>query len=988
MDQGVSSAMLENLAKGWRLLRLSVDAPQRIRGWDLIAITAASDLQNQIYERQVKNARRRGLIPGKTRVLCIPDPEGRRIGSGGATLNALRTIKQAVGSAATNQSILLIHAGGDSKRLPWASVAGKLFVPFPLQADPDHEEPTLFDHLLALTAPLAAQASDSGILLSLTGDVLPLFEASALMPQQDTAAVITTPASLDVAGRHGVIVANSGTAVRRLLQKPPPRELIDSKALIHGGAAKIDTGLYLFTGQALDALMGVATDQKSDIVAEIVRTGEECSLYEEIAWAMVPAHHGQLKESKSGRTLLRHLQHIRLQHHNLAHFSFVHLGASAEFLAHLSRRWYGQLPRKILAETGTGTSPFSYAYAAQIPSGSQVGNGSAILKSSLTPGVRLGNRCIVSDFQADDEPLRLPDNCCLWQVPVRLEDGIPRLVTLCCGVDDNPKLTESRGTFCNRGFEQWLQQHNVNKKEIWPDSERHTLWQARLFPALKEDAGLAALRWILEPSPRNSAPKQWRENPRLSMADLPRRVDLARLFGRRDRQRTRLVLHALREAVAGIADRNIAALAGQLPTSEIRDRAASLVPNGTVAPDLAVDVPASRQWQIRADLYGVASRENEARRHKEQAFAAVGHEVAATLPETSCEKVSAIPSGSCESVALPVRFDLAGGWSDTPPYCLERPASVLNFAMLLDGKRPVQVEVEALARPEWHLILGDSGTEAVITDLTPENLRPDLNDPFILLRTALLLTGYGSENGISQGIRLRSIANVPRGSGLGTSSILAAAVITALQKLANRPADSETISELVLNLEQRMTTGGGWQDQVGGLVPGIKFISSLPTRPLRLHIEPVPMLSDTAEEFQRRFVLAFSGQERLAKNVLQIVVERYLQRNSRMIEAVEGLAALAGDARRLLSTGQLNELGNLLREVWALHQQLDPHCSNPDVDTIFRSIDDLAAGYKLSGAGGGGFMGILAKDDKAASRIRERFAEYGRGLQVYDWQLT
>ena len=104
--------------------------------------------------------------------------------------------------------------------------------------------------------------------------------------------------------------------------------------------------------------------------------------------------------------------------------------------------------------------------------------------------------------------------------------------------------------------------------------------------------------------------------------------------------------------------------------------------------------------------------------------------------------------------------------------------------------------------------------------------------------------------------------------------------------------------------------------------------------------------------------------------------------------AIEGLVWLAHEARKALTMGNLDELGRVLRKVSSLHQQLDPHCSNPAVDAIFRDVDGLASGYKLAGAGGGGFMGVLAKDPEAAGRIRSRLTELGQRVRVYDRDLA
>ncbi len=106
-----------------------------------------------------------------------------------------------------------------------------------------------------------------------------------------------------------------------------------------------------------------------------------------------------------------------------------------------------------------------------------------------------------------------------------------------------------------------------------------------------------------------------------------------------------------------------------------------------------------------------------------------------------------------------------------------------------------------------------------------------------------------------------------------------------------------------------------------------------------------------------------------------------------MLAALRGLVGLAADAQHALSLGNLDALGGTLREVWHAHQQLDPHCSNPAVDAMFRAVEDLAVGGKLSGAGGGGFLGILAKDAEAARRIAERLPQRFPTVRVYPWAI-
>ncbi len=993
---------LDHLAAGFSLLHLASSAPERVASWDAIVLTAASPQQAELYRLQLQLARQRGRIAARTLTLVAPDPDGKRIGSGGATLSALRLLETThPGRDWPRRRVLLIHAGGDSRRVPWANVIGKLFIPLPLLADAE-QMPTLFDHLLALAAH-AALALTHGGLLTLTGDVLPLFNVARLYADgaaSDGGVVVTAPVPLNIAGRHGVIIADGAGGVRDLLQKPSPAEVIAAGALV-GGAALLDTGVYAFHGAAFAGLMALATDA-IDPMAELLRDGRECSLYEEIAAALVPARHVWLATRPLGARLIAAIGACRLREHRDPGFRFVHLGTTGEVLDHLSATWQGRMERRILAECGAAVDESAVIGASQLAPGTGVGRGSLVVASRLGDAVRIGSRCVVLGLEAEDEPLRLPDHCCLWQIP--LAGG--QVATVCCGVDDNPKDELKTATFLNRSFTSWLSSHGVSADEVWAAGESRTLWTARLFPAQARPANLGLVAWMLAPGAGPFAPEarenqaqnlhMWRSAERHSFASLHRVMDPAAVLARQETVTARLVLRQVLRSLDGALDRNLAALAEQLALPGERARLAALgdaVPEPQAGSSGAVAVPASRLHQIRADLYAAGSERGSAlavaaEHHAARAFNAVQDEVARAIaaPLALAGTVSGVRAGERARSELPVRFDLAGGWSDTPPYCLEHPARVVNFAMRLDGELPIGAEVEALDAPRWELFLDGRGS-TVITDTAFLGRPADLADPYILLTTALAISGYGDANGITQGVRLRTWSRVPKGSGLGASSILGAAVLAALQRLAGRAADPHTVSDLVLVLEQRMTTGGGWQDQIGGLFPGVKLIESAPVRPLKLRIEPVPLMPAVQAEFESRLVVVFTGQERLAKNVLQLVVKRYLQRDRRILQSIRELVVLADDVQRALALGDLDGVGAILGEVWQAHQQLDPHCSNPTVDAMLRAVADLAVGAKLAGAGGGGFMGVLAKDAAAAARIAQVLPASFPGARVYPWSL-
>jgi fucokinase len=211
-------------------------------------------------------------------------------------------------------------------------------------------------------------------------------------------------------------------------------------------------------------------------------------------------------------------------------------------------------------------------------------------------------------------------------------------------------------------------------------------------------------------------------------------------------------------------------------------------------------------------------------------------------------------------VELPVRVDFAGGWSDTPPWSLERAGCVLNLAISLEGCLPIGTIIETTEKTGV-LINDDAGNQLYVENLVSIAPPFDGSDPFRLVKSALLVTGLVHENIlVSMGLQIKTWANVPRGSGLGTSSILAAAVVKGLLQITDGDESNENVARLVLVLEQLMGTGGGWQDQVGGLYPGIKFTTSFPGVPLRLQVIPLLASPQLILELQQRLLVVFTGQ--------------------------------------------------------------------------------------------------------------------------------
>lgn len=339
-------------------------------------------------------------------------------------------------------------------------------------------------------------------------------------------------------------------------------------------------------------------------------------------------------------------------------------------------------------------------------------------------------------------------------------------------------------------------------------------------------------------------------------------------------------------------------------------------------------------------------------------------------------------------VELPLRIDLAGGWSDTPPICVENGGCVLNAAVTLEGKRPVKAEVERIDAEEVRVISADLERVGVIRNRKDIYGRQDPNDWCALVKSALFVTDYEFSQG---GLFIRISADVPKGSGMGTSSILGAALVKALLTVKTGKApDWQTVSEKTLALEQKMETGGGWQDQMGALVPGVKLVSS--SRGARQKCR-VKTLSESATRSFARFlrergVLYFTGQKRMARNVLQGVI-RFYKRNPGGVadKIVKALKKDARDGFKALEDRDYPTFAKKVDSYWLNKKALDPGSTNPEVESIIARIAPFMDAVTLCGAGGGGFLFAVAKSAAAKRSMKKVLESAGNGGRCYDFAL-
>ncbi len=342
------------------------------------------------------------------------------------------------------------------------------------------------------------------------------------------------------------------------------------------------------------------------------------------------------------------------------------------------------------------------------------------------------------------------------------------------------------------------------------------------------------------------------------------------------------------------------------------------------------------------------------------------------------------------AVERPLRIDLAGGWSDTPPICNEMGGAVLNMAVTLGGELPVKVRVKRIDSREVRISSVDLRRHGTLRSMEEVLDHSDPHDWRALVKAALAVTGYRFEDG---GLAISISADVPKGSGMGTSSILGSAVVEALGRIRGRDYSVDEIADLTLKLEQAMRTGGGWEDQLGALVPGVKLLKSKPGKEQR--ISWTRLAPDAERDFARhlseRALLYFTGRKRMARNILNGVVEYYRKNPCDIAhEIVKRLKADAEKSFAALAKRDWKAFTAALNAYWTNKKALDPGSTNPMVESIVARIAPLIDAVALCGAGGGGFMLIIACDDEARRKIR-RILEQGSPVaagRFYDFSLS
>ena len=796
---------------------------------------------------------------------CTCDPIGHRLGSGGGTTWLLQQAHDWL----KDERCIVLHAGGQSKRLPSYAVSGKVLTPIPVFRWERGQclSQTLLDLQLPLYERMMEQAPKRLTTMIVSGDVY--IRAAERIGDIPDADVVCYGLWLDasIAKNHGVFVSDRRTpnVLKQMLQKPSPERLSD---LLKDHFYLTDIGIWMLSDKAVRLL-----EQRSMASPTSLK---EYDLYSEFGCAL--GTNPTIDDPE--------LKELSVAIVPLPGGEFYHFGTSREMISSTlaiqnvvnDQRDIMHNDRKPHPSIFTQNAIVHYKFTDQ--------NYNIWVENSFVgPRWTLTHDNVVTGVPENDWDITLEPGECIDVVPVGENDYEVRRYRIDEAVNSN-ELAE------RANLRRLFAQRRDFRSRNWPALAKN--WQHSVFYQLDLDDAAREFREMQIPMPEPIA------------ADAPL---MTRIHDAMFRGDSNSAFSLLREGLLSPLTSHVSPLC---------------VPQLSVYPDQIV-------WS-----------------------------------------------------RSPVRIDLAGGWTDTPPYCLMEGGSVVNIAIELNGQPPLQTYVKPCREP--HIVLRSIDLGAIEVIDTFEQLAEynKVGSPFSIPKAALALAGFlpafCEENYTSlrqqleafgSGIELTLLSAIPAGSGLGTSSILASTVLGAISDFCSLAWDKNEIGRRTLVLEQLLTTGGGWQDQFGGVLGGVKLLQTQRGFDQNPQVRWLPDSLFTQPEYAQCHLLYYTGITRTAKTILAEIVRRMFLNHGGEIRQLRAMKAHAIDMYEAIQRQDYDAYGRLVRKTWQQNQLIDSGTNPESVQRITSLVDDLCLGYKLPGAGGGGYLYMVAKDPEAAARIKQ-----------------
>ncbi|MDB5332802.1 MAG: bifunctional fucokinase/L-fucose-P-guanylyltransferase [Phycisphaerales bacterium] len=302
----------------------------------------------------------------------------------------------------------------------------------------------------------------------------------------------------------------------------------------------------------------------------------------------------------------------------------------------------------------------------------------------------------------------------------------------------------------------------------------------------------------------------------------------------------------------------------------------------------------------------------------------------------------------------PLRISLGGGGTDLPSYY--RKHSGFLIAAAID--KYVYITLHQTFQPG--LIVKYSKMEQA-ADVD------DVQHPIV--REALRSVGITEPH-----LEITSMADIPAGTGLGSSGSFTTALLKALHAYRKNLVHPQGLAEQACNIEiERLNEPVGKQDQYIAAYGGLTCFQFLPNG----HVEafPLKVTSETLYNLEDNLLLFFTGYSRSASSILKDQDSRSRTSDKEMIDNLHFVKELGYQSQEALEAGNLAKFGELMNVHWEHKKRRSGGMSNGDIDRFYQlAMENGALGGKLIGAGGGGFLMFYANDK---TRIRRAMTEQG-----------
>lgn len=829
---------------------------------------------------------------------CTNDPVGHKLGSGGGTtwlLQACMTTEdgESLAEWLPREKRILLHAGGQSRRLPSYAPSGKILTPVPVFRWERGQK--LSQDLLSLQLPLyeqMMQMAPEGIhTMVVSGDVL-VRTSQPLQPIPD-ADVVCYGLWLDasVAKNHGVFVSSrkSPSVLKQMLQKPSIETLNEIQKDHY---YLTDIGIWMLSDKAVE-LLAKKSKNGDDII--------EYDMYSEFGCAL------GTNPSKPDNDLLD----LKVAIVPLQGGEFYHFGTSREMISSTMRIQNLVNDQREIMHHDRKPHPSIFVQNAECKFKFTEDNENIWIENSYVgEGWTLTRDNIVTGVPENKWKLQLAPGECIDVVPIGDEEYAIRRYH----IDDK-----------FAGAEQQKQQ----------------------FPVISNLAAMA------------------------DMVDLDGLSFLTTRLISAEEISTEANLHRLFDQRKALRKQNWSALASNWTHSVFYQLDLADAKREFDEMDIPMPAPLDDDAPLMTRIHDAMFRGESDKAFGLLREGLLDIDEKRVIPQLSVAEDQIVWGRS------PVRIDIAGGWTDTPPYCLMEGGNVINLAIELNGQPPLQAYIRPSREPRIVLRSIDLGAMEVVE--TSEQLKDFMHvgSPFSIPKAALVLAGFGNRmlmdelEAFGSGIEITLLSAIPAGSGLGTSSILAATVLGALNDFCGLGWDKNEIGHRTLMLEQMLTTGGGWQDQFGGVLGGVKLLQTGRGFCQNPQVRWLPTDLWTQPEYRPCHLLYYTGITRTAKSILAEIVRRMFLNHGGELRLLRQMKEHTLDMYEAIQQNDFVRMGQLVRKTWTQNQLLDSGTNPEDVAKLTSMIDDLCLGYKLPGAGGGGYLYMIAKDPEAAARIKQ-----------------